>query len=627
MVRLPDFGLARRIARVTGGRLTPRGLRLASLGAGLFLGFGLIAMVFMVQASSTPTFCGTCHIMKPYYASWQQSKHNQVACVECHIAPGLTSEVRKKFEAVSMVAKYFTGTYGTNPWAEVDDAACLRCHERRLLEGREVFHDVVFDHRPHLTESRRGLNLRCTSCHSQIVQGSHIAVTTSTCALCHFKGEKPNEGTGRCLTCHEIPERVVSSAGVAFDHGQVKRLDMDCRSCHAGVVRGEGNVPRERCLTCHNQPSRLAEIGNRDLLHRMHVTEHKVDCMNCHLQIEHGRVPPPGSVTTAAADPHGAPATAAPAAVATQGGPMGAHAGANACQSCHGSGHTPQQDLYSGIGGRGVPRMPGPMYLAGVTCEGCHSPALAPASTGELAGTHSIRAGAVSCMSCHGPAYKKIFDAWQTALAARVGALRGQMNATNAAMGVSPPQPWEDARHNFLLVERGRGVHNVNFAYALLDKAHQQMNDARRSRGLAAMPVPWTVVAPGSADCMSCHTGIERRTGTFAGRSFAHEPHLAGAKLDCRTCHRPHAERAPGEVVRFGRDGCMPCHHTQATVDAPACMKCHGDVTAKTVPSFRGDFSHKAHLEQGLECATCHTVRGGDPRPERAACAQCHEGG
>lgn len=599
-MRLPGLGpesrLARWVGRAGGSRLTPRGLRIATLGAGLVLGFGLIAMIFMVQASSTPTFCGTCHIMQPYYQSWKHSKHNRVACVDCHIAPGLTSEIRKKFEAVSMVAKYFTGTYSTNPWAEVDDAACLRCHERRLLEGKEIFHDVVFDHRPHLTESRRGLNLRCTSCHSQIVQGSHISVTTSTCALCHFKGQKPNEKTGRCLICHEIPERVVSSAGVTFDHGQVKRLDMDCRSCHAGIVRGEGNVPRERCVTCHNQPSRLAEFGNRDLLHRMHVTEHKVDCMNCHLQIEHGKV-------------------------------LQAANTASTCETCHGSGHSPQQDLYSGIGGRGVARMPGPMFVAGVTCEGCHNPALATVTaSNELAGTHSVRASAVSCMSCHGPGYQKIFDAWQRGLAGRLGALRSQMNGTNAAMGVSPPPAWEDARHNFLLVEKGRGIHNVNFAYALLEKAHEQMNAARRARGLAPLDKPWATVAAGSADCLTCHQGIEQQSGSFGSRAYAHAPHVVGAKLGCLTCHRPHAERAPGEVVRFGVQGCVPCHHPNAPPDAAACGKCHGDVTARTVSSFRGEFSHKGHLEQGLECATCHTPSTGDPRPPKAACAACHEG-
>src|SRR3990167_8631675 len=108
------------------------------------------------------------YIMNPYYESWKQSSHKNIACVECHIPPGMTAELSKKYEALSMVARYFTGTYGTNPWTEIDDAACLRCHERRLLSGRELFGDVLFDHAAHLSAMRRGKRLRCTSCHSQI---------------------------------------------------------------------------------------------------------------------------------------------------------------------------------------------------------------------------------------------------------------------------------------------------------------------------------------------------------------------------------------------------------------------------------------------------------------------------
>jgi len=595
----PDSSIVRWLARVSGGRLAPRGLRLATYGASLAIGLGLVFVVVAAQLSSTPTFCGTCHIMKPYYQSWKHSKHSRIACVDCHIAPGITSEVRKKYEALSMVVKYFTATYGTNPWAEVEDAACLRCHERRLLEGRELFHNVLFDHRPHLTETRRGLKLRCTSCHSQIVQGSHIAVTSSTCALCHFRGQEPNAGTGRCLTCHPVPERVVTAAGAAFDHSEVRRLDMDCRSCHAGVVRGDGAVPRERCLTCHNQAERLARYGEKEFLHRMHVSEHKVDCMNCHLMIEHGT------------PEHPAP-----------------QAAAGGCASCHGAGHSAQRDLYAGVGGRGVPHIPGPMFAAGVSCEGCHnaSVSVAAAATEGTFGVHTLRASEVSCMSCHGPAYRKIFFAWKAGVASRLGGLRSQMAATAAAMGAAPPQAWLDARHNAELVERGRGVHNVGYAYALLEKAHEQMNGARRARGLAAMALPWTRIAPGSASCLSCHTGIEKQSGKFAGRDFAHAPHLIAAKLECSSCHRPHAERAPGEVVKFGSGGCVPCHHAGATVEAARCMACHGDVTAKTLPSFRGEFSHKGHLEQGLECGTCHQPRNGDPRPAKETCAQCHGG-
>ncbi|HEY6867903.1 MAG TPA: NapC/NirT family cytochrome c, partial [Candidatus Eisenbacteria bacterium] len=409
----PGSPLGRWTQRVSGGRLTPRGLRIATFTAGLGLALLLVGVLFMVQVSSTPQFCGTCHIMKPYYASWQHSKHNQIACVDCHISPGIGAEVRKKYEALSMVVKYFTGTYGTNPWAEVDDAACLRCHERRLLEGKEVFHNVLFDHTPHLTETRRGLRLRCTSCHSQIVQGSHISVTSSTCALCHFKGQPINQETARCRLCHQIPQRVVMAGGTTFDHGQVGRLDMECTLCHANVVRGVGNVPRERCVTCHNDPARLRHYGDKDLLHQMHVTTHKVDCMTCHLQIEHGR-----------------PATLAAGADSAAVAAGGHGEGQTGCQTCHGAGHAPQQNLYAGLGGRGVPIMPSPMYAAGVKCEGCHNPALAaPAALAAADGASDIhiqRASDVSCMSCHGPGYRRIYQAWTESIDARVASLGHQ---------------------------------------------------------------------------------------------------------------------------------------------------------------------------------------------------------
>ncbi|MBI5709266.1 MAG: NapC/NirT family cytochrome c [Candidatus Eisenbacteria bacterium] len=595
----PDSPIGRWVASSSGGRLTPRGLRIATLSAGLALGLVIVAMLLAMQVSSTPTFCGTCHIMKPYYQSWKHSKHNQIACVECHISPGITAELRKKYEALSMVVKYFTGTYSTNPWAEVDDAACLRCHERRLLEGKEVFHNVLFDHTPHLTESRRGLKLRCTSCHSQIVQGSHISVTSSTCALCHFKGQPVNGGSGRCQNCHQIPDKVTTVEGVAFDHSQVARLDMNCRLCHSGVVRGEGNVPRERCVTCHNQPDRLAKFGDRDYLHRMHVTEHKVDCMTCHLQIEHGRLAKPEAAAAGAA--------------------------AGACESCHGAGHSAQQDLYAGIGGRGVPRMPGPMFAAGVTCQGCHNQGLmiAQAAKGPL-GPVIQRANEVSCMSCHGPAYGRIYQAWKQGMEQRVAALRRELESSVGAMGLEPLQSWTDARHNFQLVEQGKGVHNVNFAYALLEQAYQQMNAARRAKGLAALERPWSMVSVGAGKCLLCHQGVESQKGGFAGHAFAHAPHLTTAKLDCGDCHRPHDQRAPGEVVRFGGEGCVPCHHRQAETAASACTRCHADVTTRTIPSFRGEFSHRAHLEMGAECGACHDPKAGQLRPAKAACAGCH---
>ncbi|HEY6865786.1 MAG TPA: cytochrome c3 family protein, partial [Candidatus Eisenbacteria bacterium] len=61
-----------------------------------------------------------------------------------------------------------------------------------------------------------------------------------------------------------------------------------------------------------------------------------------------------------------------------------------------------------------------------------------------------------------------------------------------------------------------------------------------------------------------------------------------------------------------------------AQIRREVCAPCHGDVTRLTVRSFRGEFSHQAHVETGAECGLCHQPRNGDPRPDRAVCANCH---
>ena len=566
-------------------------LRTAGFVGALLLAVGIVALLSAVEVTSRPQFCGSCHIMKPYYESWRHSTHRNVACVECHIPPGVTAEIRKKYEALSMVARYFTGTYGTNPWTEIEDAACLRCHERRLLVGKATIKDIQFDHSAHLLDMRRGKTLRCTSCHSQIVQGSHIAVTTSTCILCHFKGQAPGTGTARCTLCHQVPDKTVKMGTVTFHHSDVAKFGMACTSCHGQPRGSDGAVPRERCITCHNQATRLAKYGDTVLLHQKHVTEHKVDCSYCHLLIEHVEPVRPETALSRI------------------------QAAASSCQSCHEAGHSPQLALYTGTGGRGVPAMPSPMYQSGVRCEGCHI---------HLPGQVEVvdKASDVSCMSCHGAGYRTIYLSWTEGSARRAEALRRQVDETARALGSAAPAAFDDARFNLDLVERGKGVHNIGYAYALLGRAYEDMNAARRARGLAALPRPWQEPAYSSL-CLACHEGIETQRGEMFGRAFAHEKHVVGARLQCQSCHRPHEERAPGEIVRYGPGGCESCHHQNPKAE---CLTCHAGIREHTVKSFRGDFDHKMHLDDaGKTCADCHDLTTAPPTLKKTACAECHE--
>lgn len=570
----------------------------------IFVPVGIAAAFVGIQTSSQPAFCGTCHIMKPYYESWKTSTHNDVPCVECHIPPGIASELQKKYEALSMVVKYFTGTYGTNPWAEISDEACLRpgCHEQRLLVGREVFQNVLFDHRPHLLEMRREKKLRCTSCHSQIVQGQHIAVTESTCFLCHFKDTKLNEGTARCTLCHEVPEKLITIAGLSFDHADVKRLGMECTSCHSAVVKGDGDVPQERCYICHNDPTRLARLGDVELLHRTHVTEHKVDCLNCHLEIQH-KVPKELEVI------------------------------ATSCETCHvGGGHSPQRDLYVGIGGKGATPQPAAMYLAGVRCESCHIV------------SHEGRrlASDVSCMSCHGAQFSKIYKDWQATLSERLQKtkeLLTQVQPLFAALRGAIPefaqQNLQRAEENIRFVENAHAIHNPGYASALLWKAYEDLQQALRAASIEkALEAPWVQV-PYQTKCTACHLSAATISKETSDGLFRHEPHVARRGLECSQCHQDANYREPQHgVQRLSCTECHPSAEKMAQIESRDCLQCH----QAQIPSRSKlvKFPHEQHIAMGFACSSCHEgvtqrshlefLRSGQGVPALGHdfCAQCH---
>ena len=55
----------------------------------------LVGGAYAWDYTNSPSFCGTsCHTMPPEYAAYQESPHARIACVECHIPPGITAEFR-----------------------------------------------------------------------------------------------------------------------------------------------------------------------------------------------------------------------------------------------------------------------------------------------------------------------------------------------------------------------------------------------------------------------------------------------------------------------------------------------------------------------------------------------------
>jgi predicted CXXCH cytochrome family protein len=421
-------------------------MALLLLRLGAVLAVVVLVLVLMTagaaQYTSRSAFCNSCHIMEPYYVSWQESSHHDVACIKCHFPPGAGEKVRGKMQGLVQLLKYVTQTAGPRLSAEIPDESCLRCHDTRLLSGRVEFQGVPFDHGPHLADTRRGKKLRCTSCHGQIVQGDHMTVTASTCFLCHFKNTALNEGLGTCTRCHEIPEETFDiGGGVSFTHDLAYERGVDCASCHSDLVRGKGEVPLERCSVCHNRPDDLQRIDDHEFLHQTHVTDHKVDCLDCHLEIQH------------TSDPHKVERSAAD------------------CQSCHPNEHASQIHLLRGMGGKSISSQHGGMAMVGMTCQSCHQHKATSESGDEL-----WRASYEVCMQCHDAAANERLLARHEQLNESLSALEADLarvhEAISAANFEEPrsaeiTQQIRDLEDDLQFLRVGNSIHNLHYADSL----------------------------------------------------------------------------------------------------------------------------------------------------------------
>ena len=572
-----------------------RPLRIFVQIAVLFVILAAVGTIGFVEYSAQPGFCNNCHIMDPYYDSWKTSSHQDVPCIDCHYAPGIKAEAMGKLQAANQVVKYITRTYGMKPWAEIEDAACLRsgCHEQRMLEGVVDFRGIRFDHAHHLGELRRGKQLRCTSCHSQIVQGDHLAVTESTCYLCHFKETPEGEPIAGCTGCHSSPPRVETSEGFVIDHPQYIEDMVSCVSCHDDVAQGSGVADESRCFNCHNEPERLTGADNTELVHRTHIAEHNVECTQCHEPMEHGLQ---SLSSTFELD----------------------------CKACHQGTHAVQQKLYAGTGGHGAADTPSAMFMARVSCQGCHG------LTTEIAAHEQVQAaGEATCMSCHGIRYANILPSWQGEMERRLAAVSRLLDGASSSLGsvgvrqrATADSLLRLARENTDLVRAGRSAHNITFADELLRAAVGLVREAVSAGGLP-FRVPELNLGPRLSEnvCLQCHLGVERQAVEFHGRQFAHERHVISG-LACTDCHTPLDQH--GETTLAGTESCDACHHRR--IEPMNCASCHvgpGGAPADVIEHAVGDFSHDVHRTADLACTECHQSPA--MRPADTLCESCHD--
>ncbi|MCK4573855.1 MAG: hypothetical protein KAU36_05765, partial [candidate division Zixibacteria bacterium] len=235
------------------------------------------------------------------------------------------------------------------------------------------------------------------------------------------------------------------------------------------------------------------------------------------------------------------------------------------CESCHLRQHNQPKQMYMGIGGKDAPDMPSEMFIAQVSCTGCHTH-ITP--EGEImAHQEKKEAGRNSCVTCHGEGYDLMFDNWlagsKTVLKEYKSFLsQARTDYNNAGGGrkartrVSTTLTRMQDNYNF--VREGHIPHNIQYSLTLLnssaDEFQAAMKAINKSCSLSGRPAS---ITPEGSCAVFCH-GPELRPEevTYDGSDLPHEMHVTDLELGCESCHSvtEHGKTKVNETV------CSDCH-------------------------------------------------------------------
>lgn len=140
--------------------------------AGSFVGLSAY-LVYVSKAysylSDSPEVCINCHVMGPYYATWQHSSHaNNATCIDCHV-PHTSIFAKYLFKAQDGIRHSTVFTMRTEPQRmqaipeaqAVIYANCVRCHSQLNQEfvrtGHLTAHDI-----------KHGDDRACWDCHREV---------------------------------------------------------------------------------------------------------------------------------------------------------------------------------------------------------------------------------------------------------------------------------------------------------------------------------------------------------------------------------------------------------------------------------------------------------------------------
>jgi len=210
----------------------------------------------------TPQFCGTsCHTMRPEFASYQNSPHSRVECVECHVASGAGGWISSKANGIRQVVETMFGT------APKPIPSALQSN--RLVPARETCENC------HWPQNFAGVRLRVFSKFAEDEGNTRtetvLLMLIGSNRIAGIHGAHLGPGVHIRYTASDPARQTIPLVEYRND------VTGESRSFAAPDPPGpSGHVPSQfdmQCVDCHNRPTHTFDLPERAVDNAMALGE------------------------------------------------------------------------------------------------------------------------------------------------------------------------------------------------------------------------------------------------------------------------------------------------------------------------------------------------------------------
>jgi len=205
-----------------------------------------------VSYMDTTTFCGkSCHtVMAPEYSAYQNSPHQRVACVECHIGPGAGWFVRSKLSGLRQVLAVTLKTYSRpipSPVKYLRPAreTCEQCHWPQRFSGDKFIVRTNYKDDEKNTPQTTALIVKIGGRAANGSVGIH--------------GRHLDDGSRIHYISTDDRRQVIPVVYYTDDKGKtIEFVSTDIKASKQELEKGEHRAMD--CIDCHNRPTHAFEL-------------------------------------------------------------------------------------------------------------------------------------------------------------------------------------------------------------------------------------------------------------------------------------------------------------------------------------------------------------------------------